>query len=151
MPEITGLAIGDFLAQAESAAELLKLLGNPQRLMIACLLAEGEFAVSEIESRLGIRQPSLSQQIGTLREAGVIRGRREAKAVIYHLADDRAAALLTSLHEIFCPGGAAPKNVGPASPRATAEAAMASGGAAPSAFLLSGVASFARLQPPEAA
>ncbi len=144
MPESAGAA-ADFLAQTEKVAELLKLLGNPQRLMIACLLAEGELAVSEIESRLGIRQPSLSQQIGALREAGIIQGRREAKAVIYHLADGRAAALLTALHEIFCPAGPAP-----ARPRSTAEAATASGGGAPSAFRLSGVASFAQLQPSEA-
>jgi hypothetical protein len=36
--------------------------------------------VSEIEENLGIRQPTLSQQIGALREAGVIEGRRRAKA-----------------------------------------------------------------------
>ncbi|MBW4022186.1 MAG: winged helix-turn-helix transcriptional regulator [Proteobacteria bacterium] len=147
MPESAGAA-ADFLAQTEKVAELLKLLGNPQRLMIACLLAEGELAVGEIESRLGIRQPSLSQQIGALREAGIIQGRREAKAVIYHLADGRAAALLTALHEIFCPAG--PAGPAPARPRSAAEAATASGGSAPSAFRLSGVASFAQLQPSEA-
>jgi len=72
--------------RAEEISEILKLLGNPQRLLIACLLCEGEYAVSEIEEKLGIRQPTLSQQLGALREAGVIEGRREAKAVIYHLA-----------------------------------------------------------------
>jgi DNA-binding transcriptional ArsR family regulator len=89
--------------RADEVSELLKLLGNPQRLLIACLLCEGEYAVSEIEEKLGIRQPTLSQQLGALREAGVIEGRREAKAVIYHLVDDRMRHLLDALHRMFCP------------------------------------------------
>ena len=102
--------------RAEEIAEILKLLGNPQRLLIACLLCEGEYAVSEIEEKLGIRQPTLSQQLGALREAGVIEGRREAKAVIYHLADERTRHLLDALHRIFSPEGlAAP--AAPTSPR----------------------------------
>jgi DNA-binding transcriptional ArsR family regulator len=89
--------------RAEEISEILKLLGNPQRLLIACLLCEGEYAVSEIEEKLGIRQPTLSQQLGALREAGVIEGRREAKAVIYHLADEQTRHLLDALHRIFSP------------------------------------------------
>jgi DNA-binding transcriptional ArsR family regulator len=91
--------------RAEEISEILKLLGNPQRLLIACLLGEGECAVSEIEERLGIRQPTLSQQLGALREAGVIEGRREAKAVIYHLADEQTRHLLDALRRIFGPEG----------------------------------------------
>ena len=91
--------------RADEVSELLKLLGNPQRLLIACLLCEGEYAVSEIEEKLGIRQPTLSQQLGALREAGVIEGRREAKAVIYHLVNARARHLLDALQRIFSPSG----------------------------------------------
>jgi DNA-binding transcriptional ArsR family regulator len=91
--------------RAEEISEILKLLGNPQRLLIACLLYEGEYAVSEIEEKLGIRQPTLSQQLGALREAGVIEGRREAKAVIYHLVDARMRHILDALRRIFSPTG----------------------------------------------
>ena len=102
--------------RVEEISQILKLLGNPQRLLIASLLCEGEYAVSEIEEKLGIRQPTLSQQLGALREAGVIEGRREAKAVIYHLADARTRHLLDALHRIFGPEGlAAP--AAPTSPR----------------------------------
>jgi DNA-binding transcriptional ArsR family regulator len=93
--------------RAEEISEILKLLGNPQRLLIACLLCEGEYAVNEIEEKLGIRQPTLSQQLGALREAGVIEGRREAKAVIYHLAHEQTRHLLDALHRIFSPEGLA--------------------------------------------
>lgn len=91
--------------RAEEVADILKLLGNPQRLLIANLLCEGEYAVSEIEEKLGIHQPTLSQQLGALREAGVIKGRRQYKAVIYSLADARTRHLLDALHRIFSPEG----------------------------------------------
>jgi len=117
--------------RAEEISEILKLLGNPQRLLIACLLCEGEYAVREIEEKLGIRQPTLSQQLGALREAGVIEGRREAKAVIYHLADARMRHLLDALHRIFGPEGMAAMVAQP-SPRPRVASSM-------------GAASFARV------
>lgn len=88
-------------SRAAEISDILKLLGNPQRLQIVLLLHEGEHAVSEIEERLGIRQPTLSQQIGALREAGVIEGRREAKAVIYRLAAEQMRRLVEALHDVF--------------------------------------------------
>ena len=91
--------------QAAEVSGFLKLLGNPQRLLIVCLLCEGEYAVGAIEERLSIRQPTLSQQLAALREAGAIEGRREAKAVIYYIADDRVRALVEALHAVFCPQG----------------------------------------------
>ena len=94
-------------SRSEEISETLKLLGNPQRLLITLLLCEGEYAVSEIEERLGIRQPTLSQQIGALRDAGVIEGRREAKAVIYRLAHEQTRQLLDALYRIFGPDGQA--------------------------------------------
>lgn len=90
------------LENVEPAAELLRSLASPQRLAIVCTLIEGERAVSELEATLGIRQPSLSQHLGSLREAGLIVGRREAKAVFYRVSDPRAAAVVEALHAIFC-------------------------------------------------
>jgi len=145
-----GPAAADLATRVTEVADLLKLLGNPQRLMIACLLAEGECAVSEIEARLGIRQPSLSQQLGALREARVIQGRREAKAVIYHLADDRVPLLLSALQRIFCPEGveAAAAALAPVlAPALDPARSQALAGATSSSFAQAGVASFARLRP----
>lgn len=107
MPDVQQPLAEPMQARAEEIADLMKLLGHPPRLLIACLLAERAFAVSEIEERLHIRQPSLSQQLGTLRDAGVIEGRRSAKAVIYSLTDERLRQLLLALHQVFCPSGVA--------------------------------------------
>jgi DNA-binding transcriptional ArsR family regulator len=83
------------------ASDLLKSIANPNRLSIVCLLLEGERSVSDIESELGIRQPTLSQQLTHLREAGVLATRREARHVYYRVADPRAARVIATLREIF--------------------------------------------------
>ena len=66
-------------------AELLKVLGHPLRLKIVNLIAGHEYAVSEIEEKTGISQPSLSQQLAIIRKSGLVRTRREAKQVFYSL------------------------------------------------------------------
>jgi DNA-binding transcriptional ArsR family regulator len=83
------------------ASDLLKALANANRLSIICLLLEGESSVAEIESELGIRQPTLSQQLGELREAGIVGTRRDAKHVYYRVADDRAGRIVKTLREVF--------------------------------------------------
>jgi DNA-binding transcriptional ArsR family regulator len=88
--------------KAEAASSFLKSLANPNRLMIACALLDGERSVGELEIDLGLRQPSLSQQLAELRESGVVEARREAKQVFYRISDQRAIALLATLHQIFC-------------------------------------------------
>lgn len=87
---------------AEQAADFLKVLANANRMMIVCHLLGGEQSVADLENDLGIRQPTLSQQLGILREAGIIAGRREAKSVIYRLTDDRARPLIALMNTLFC-------------------------------------------------
>lgn len=83
------------------ASELLKLLANPNRLAIICLLLEQEAAVAELEDELGIRQPTLSQQLAGLRDAELIEGRRDGKSIIYRVADERVKRLVEVLRNIF--------------------------------------------------
>ncbi|WP_449411362.1 ArsR/SmtB family transcription factor [Methylobacterium komagatae] len=95
------MAAGTDEALAGPAADLLKLVANPNRLRILYLLAEEECSVSEIEQRLGIRQPTLSQQLGELRNAEVVATRREHKVVFYSLSDPRLSALLAAIEDIL--------------------------------------------------
>src|SRR4030088_881131 len=88
--------------KAEAASSFMKTLANPNRLMIACALLEGERSVGDLEIELGLRQPSLSQQLAELRESGVVEARREPKQVFYRISDQRVVALLATLHQIFC-------------------------------------------------
>jgi DNA-binding transcriptional ArsR family regulator len=96
------LAREEMEARAVDVAALLKTLAHPARLMLACTLAEGEFAVGELEAKLDIRQPTLSQQLGVLREAGLVETRREAKQVFYRLTEAKAAQLIQALYDIYC-------------------------------------------------
>ncbi|MEE7505821.1 ArsR/SmtB family transcription factor [Methylobacterium sp. C33D] len=95
------MAPGTDEARATAAADLLKLVANPNRLRILYLLTDGEWSVSEIEQRLGIRQPTLSQQLGELRTADVVATRREHKVVFYSLTDPRVRALLGAIEDIL--------------------------------------------------
>ncbi|TKT80297.1 metalloregulator ArsR/SmtB family transcription factor [Aquamicrobium sp. LC103] len=95
-------ATAEMLASSAEAADFLKKLANPNRLMIVCALVEGERSVRDLEDTLGIRQPGLSQQIAELRGAGLIEGRKQSKSVFYRLADGRAAEFIRLLHRMFC-------------------------------------------------
>ncbi len=96
------LAVSAMEDRAGEVAMLLKTLAHPVRLMLACTLAEGEFSVGALEERLDIHQPTLSQQLGVLREAGVVETRRDGKQIFYRLTEKKAAQLIEALYSIFC-------------------------------------------------
>jgi ArsR family transcriptional regulator len=89
-------------AAATQACALLKTLGNADRLLLMCQLTQGEFCVSELEAILGIQQPSLSQQLGVLREEGMVKTRRDGKQIYYSIASKAAATVMQVLYELFC-------------------------------------------------
>jgi DNA-binding transcriptional ArsR family regulator len=97
----------------QAAADLLRALAHPTRLQILCRLLQGEVSVAGFESELGMKQPSLSQQLGQLREASLVTTRRVAKSVFYSLADDRLPPLLDALRVTFA---SAPRDEPPPPP-----------------------------------
>ena len=96
------VSIGDLASAAADAAALLKTLANPDRLLLLCNLVEGECNVSALEALTGIRQPTLSQQLGVLREEGIVETRREGKFIFYRIASVPALAVLRTLYDTFC-------------------------------------------------
>lgn len=90
-------------ASAAAACALLKVLSNPDRLLMMCELAQcGELCVSDIEARLDIHQPTLSQQLGVLREHALVDTRRDGKNIYYALTSEPAVAIMAVLYEQFC-------------------------------------------------
>ncbi len=89
-------------ASADRACGLLKVLANPDRLVLLCRLAGGEACVSDLEDSLDIRQPTLSQQLGVLREEGLVNTRREGKHIYYSIASPESIAIINALQEQFC-------------------------------------------------
>jgi len=97
LPDPTGIA-----ANAHEAASFLKSLTHPHRLMILCLLDGQERSVSELEERLGLRQPTLSQQLAKLRAEGLVETRRSGKFIYYRLASAEAREVISVLFKLFC-------------------------------------------------
>ena len=87
---------------ASDAARLMKALGNESRLMVLCMLAEGERSVSELNDMIPLSQSALSQQLARLRRDGLVTTRRESQAIYYSLASGPADQVIRLLHDIYC-------------------------------------------------
>lgn len=87
---------------AKRASEFLKALAHESRLMILCILAEGEKSVSELEDILNLRQPTVSQQLARLRADGLVSTRRDGKIIYYNLASDDARTVIGAIYDVFC-------------------------------------------------
>ena len=94
------------LQGARAASHFLKALSNENRLLLLCLLTEGEKSVSELEAALGLRQPAISQQLARLRAEELVTARRAGKSIYYSLASERARRMMVLLYELFCQAGA---------------------------------------------
>lgn len=90
------------MANAQEASEFLKALSHEARLIILCLLTEGEKSVSEIEQLLKLRQPAVSQQLARLRADNLVETRRDGKNVYYSLARPEVRDIIEALHRTFC-------------------------------------------------
>jgi len=88
---------------ASQAVSMLKLLANEDRLLLLCQLTQGELCVSELEAALDIRQPTLSQQLGVLRQEGLVSTRRAGKHIYYQIANTDTLAILQTLYGLYCP------------------------------------------------
>ena len=89
-------------ANAGRASALLKALANDKRLMILCLLVEGERAVGDLNARLDLSQSALSQHLAVLRSEGLVATRREAQSILYSLVPGPAQRILQTLHDVYC-------------------------------------------------
>lgn len=102
MDDISSKDLAELSKNADRAADFLKALANRNRLTILCLLSQGERSVSDLEAFLGIRQPTLSQQLAVLREENLVATRRDGKAIYYRLASQEAQQVIGVLYELFC-------------------------------------------------
>jgi DNA-binding transcriptional ArsR family regulator len=98
----TVMDINVLRASADRASRLMKVLSNPDRMLLLCQLALGEKRVGELEALLGIVQPTLSQQLSVLREEGLVTTRREGKHIYYRIDSPAALAVMNVLYTQFC-------------------------------------------------
>jgi ArsR family transcriptional regulator len=87
-----------------SLKKLFRALGDETRLRIVALLSHGELCVCHLERALELSQPNVSRQLGILRAAGVVDGRRAGPWMYYSLAPqehDSVKAILDQLVALF--------------------------------------------------
>ncbi len=89
-------------SNAARAADLMKLLSHPHRLMILCELNQGESSVGELAEKIGINQSPLSQHLARMRHEGVVEARREAQTVYYSLAGEEVRQVISLLYSLYC-------------------------------------------------
>ena len=100
--------------EAGDAARLFAALADPARLRVLALLADTERCVCEIQSAAPMATNLLSYHLRTLRQAGLVEGRRRGRFVDYRLTPDAAALIRGALGaagfraEVDQPGGCAP-------------------------------------------
>ena len=78
----------------EDQARFLRCIGEPTRLQILNLLAEGEKCVGELVSLLNKEQSLISHHLRAFKECNIVKDRQEAQKVYYKLTDVRLARLI---------------------------------------------------------
>jgi len=87
---------------ATEVSDFLKTLANENRLLVLCVLLEGEKSVGELNAEIDLSPSALSQHLAWLREAKLVKTRRESQSIYYQLADARVTKVMRLLKELFC-------------------------------------------------
>ena len=91
------------IEQIDLVAERLKVLSNPDRMKILCMLIGNEFNVQNIEKLTDIHQPTLSQQLTVLRNSKMVETRRDGKQIFYRIGDENLLRLLDTIFTLHRP------------------------------------------------
>ncbi|MCE7080054.1 helix-turn-helix transcriptional regulator [Streptomyces sp. ST2-7A] len=84
-----------------AAVALFRSLGDPARLAILRRLAEGEARVTDLVSRLGLAQSTVSAHLSCLRDCGLVTSRPQGRASLYSLARPELLDLLASAERLL--------------------------------------------------
>ncbi|MDX8482443.1 metalloregulator ArsR/SmtB family transcription factor [Mesorhizobium sp. VK24D] len=95
--------VRDLIPASDKAAELLRSLSHPQRLLVLCALGNEERSVAELRELLDIDQVPMSQQLMRLRADGLVEARREGTTVYYRITRPEVLTVIEALHSAFCP------------------------------------------------
>ena len=75
-------------------SELFRIFGDSTRIRILYVLFESEMCVCDIAALLGMTQSAISHQLRALKNARLVKARREGKTVFYSLADDHVKTII---------------------------------------------------------
>ena len=102
MAHMADLDIETLRRSAADACGLLKVLGNPDRLLLLCQLTQGEHGVGDLASATGIVQPTLSQQLTVLRHNGLSAPDARASKCITASPAPQAMEVMQVLYRLYC-------------------------------------------------
>jgi ArsR family transcriptional regulator, virulence genes transcriptional regulator len=88
--------------KVEDVSALLKSISHPTRLMILCLLQQGELSVGEIRASLDTTDANISQHLTILRNQGIVKSRKDSNFIYNRIEDHRVLKLIDTLQELFC-------------------------------------------------
>ena len=74
-------------------ADLFKVLGDSTRVKILCVLFEAEMCVCDIAALLGMTQSAISHQLRVLKQARLVKYKKEGKVVYYSFGGERATSI----------------------------------------------------------
>ncbi|WP_343287425.1 metalloregulator ArsR/SmtB family transcription factor [Gordonia sp. SID5947] len=99
--------------ECAAASDLLRALASPTRIAIVLLLRERPQCVHEIVGALEVSQPLVSQHLRVLKDAGVVRGHRTGREIVYELVDHHLAHIVTDAlaHAMESGDGQLPESV----------------------------------------
>ncbi len=80
-------------------SELLKVFGDTTRIRIIFVLSRSEMCVCDIANLLGLTQSATSHQLRVLKQARLVKARRNGKTIFYSLCDDHVQKILNCAME----------------------------------------------------
>jgi DNA-binding transcriptional ArsR family regulator len=100
------MKIKEMKSNADDICKIMTLLSNRSRLMILCLLNEGEKSVGELAEAIEARDTAVSQQLAVLRRERIVKARREGQTMYYRIVRDDIGKMLAFLYDTYCADGA---------------------------------------------
>jgi len=85
----------------DTSVVLLQALSNASRMHILTILCEGEISVAPLSKRVGLSQSALSQHLSKLRDANLVKTRRESQTVYYRCESSAVRKVLATLSALF--------------------------------------------------
>ncbi len=81
--------------ELERLSEVFKIFSDGSRLRIISALISQELCVADLAEQLGMSQSAVSHQLRLLRNAHLVKTRREGKSIFYSLDDDHVVSILS--------------------------------------------------------
>lgn len=92
----------DIQQKAKGVSEFMKVISHEKRLLILCLLVDGEKSTNELQKVLDISQSLVSQFTTKMKDLWYIQSEKRWKEVFYSLWDTQTREFMKAIKTIYC-------------------------------------------------